>query len=251
MTQAPAALSKIPTESPQLASVRRPIRRLRPAKQVPGAPGSRLLAGGGERAANRGGGGVVTLDGGITVYPAHGEKGRWRAVWYEEGERRQCEAASEEKLAAKLQEVRTRLEADAPYMTRPGAALIAHFLDPDRHHVRERWSRKHTHTQTRLCALYVAPVIGALTCQDIKLAHIQQLTAGQGALAGRRPGGPRACGQRRGGVVPVGRPPARSPRATTSASSARLWRSVSMATPPSSWSTPPRTAACAGASSPR
>ena len=28
------------------------------------------------------------------------EQGRWRAVWYENGERQQCEAASEEKLAA-------------------------------------------------------------------------------------------------------------------------------------------------------
>ena len=37
---------------------------------------------------------------GITVYPAREEQGRWRAVWYENGQRRQCEAASEDKLAA-------------------------------------------------------------------------------------------------------------------------------------------------------
>lgn len=35
-------------------------------------------------------------------------------------------------LAARLEKVRTRLEADAPNMTKPGAALIAHYLDPDR-----------------------------------------------------------------------------------------------------------------------
>ena len=39
------------------------------------------------------------------MYPAREEPGRWRAVWYEDGERQQCEAASEEKLAAKLEKV--------------------------------------------------------------------------------------------------------------------------------------------------
>ena len=51
---------------------------------------------------------------GITVYPAREEQGRWRTVWHENGERQQCEAASEEKLAAKLEKVTERLEADAP-----------------------------------------------------------------------------------------------------------------------------------------
>jgi hypothetical protein len=40
------------------------------------------------------------LEHGIAVYPARVERGRWRAVWHEGGERQQCEAASEEKLAA-------------------------------------------------------------------------------------------------------------------------------------------------------
>jgi hypothetical protein len=31
--------------------------------------------------------------------------GWWRAVWYEVGERRQCEAATEDKLAAKMEKV--------------------------------------------------------------------------------------------------------------------------------------------------
>ena len=61
---------------------------------------------------------------GITVYPAREEPGRWRAVWHENGERQQCEAASEEKLAAKLEKVTERLQADAPNMKRPGADLI-------------------------------------------------------------------------------------------------------------------------------
>jgi hypothetical protein len=39
------------------------------------------------------------LECGITVYQARAEGGRWRAVWYEAGERQRCVAASEEKLA--------------------------------------------------------------------------------------------------------------------------------------------------------
>jgi hypothetical protein len=63
--------------------------------------------------------------------------------------REQCEAATEEKLAVKLEKVKIRLEADAPNMKKPGAALIAHYLDPDRLPVSDRWSRKHAHTQRR------------------------------------------------------------------------------------------------------
>ena len=69
----------------------------------------RVLASGTGRAATRGGGEVIELECGITVYPARGERGRWRAVWYEDGQRQQCEAASEEKLAAKLEKVTERL----------------------------------------------------------------------------------------------------------------------------------------------
>ena len=119
------------------------------------------------------------------MYPAREEPGRWRAVWYEDGQRQQCEAASEEKLAAKLEKVTERLEADAPNMKRPGADLIAHYLDPDRLPVAERWSRKHAHTQRRLCERFAAPVIGAVTCQDITAGHMQKIvnaapTAGEG-----------------------------------------------------------------------
>ncbi len=82
--------------------------------------------------------------------------------------------------------VTERLAADAPNMTRPGADLIAHYLDPDRLAVDERWSRKHTHTQRRLCERFAAPVIGAVTCQDIKTEHTQKIvnaapTPGEGA----------------------------------------------------------------------
>ena len=70
-------------------------------------------------------------------------------------------------------------------MKQPGADLIAHYLDPDRLPVAERWSRKHAHTQRRLCERFAVPVIGAVTCQDIKAGHMQKIvnaapTAGEG-----------------------------------------------------------------------
>jgi hypothetical protein len=60
------------------------------------------------RAATRGSGEVIELGCGVTVYPARGEQGRRRAVWYEAGQRQQCEAATEERLAAKLEKVMVR-----------------------------------------------------------------------------------------------------------------------------------------------
>jgi integrase len=70
-------------------------------------------------------------------------------------------------------------------MERAGAGLIAHYLDPDRYPAQKRWSRKHAHTQRRLCERFAAPVIDAATCQDIRTGHMQQIvnaapTAGEG-----------------------------------------------------------------------
>jgi hypothetical protein len=129
---------------------------------------------------------VVELECGITVYPARREGDRWRAVWYEDGRRRQCEAVTEDELAAKLARVTERLAADAPNLERPGADLIAWYLCPDRHPVGRPRSRRHADTQRRLCARFVAPVIGAVCCQDIRVADMQQIvnsapTAGEGA----------------------------------------------------------------------
>jgi tRNA(Phe) wybutosine-synthesizing methylase Tyw3 len=118
---------------------------------------------------------VIELECGITVYPARSEGGRWRAVWHEEGERRQCEAATEEKLTPKLAKVAERLQADAPNMRKPGAALIRHYLDPDRLPVHQRWSRRHADTQRRLCERFAEPVIATVSCQDIKTEHTQKI----------------------------------------------------------------------------
>jgi hypothetical protein len=128
---------------------------------------------------------VIEMEFGITVYPAREERGRWRAVWYEDGERQQCQAVTEDRLAGKLEKVTERLRADAPNMRRPGADLIAHYLDPGRLPVERRWSRKHAFTQGRLCERFAVPVIGAVTCQEINGRHTQAIvnaapTAGEG-----------------------------------------------------------------------
>jgi integrase len=142
---------------------------------------------------------VLELEFGITVYPPRpgpapgGKKKRpprWRAVWYEDGQRQQCESVSEAKLAAELEKVKERLGADAPHLRRPGADLIAHYLSPDRLPPDKQWSRKHAHTQRRLCERFAGPVIGTVTCQDIKTEHMQKIvnaapTAGEGTRIAR------------------------------------------------------------------
>jgi hypothetical protein len=109
------------------------------------------------------------------VYPPRDKGGRWRAAWYEDSERKQCESVSEEKLAAKLEKVRQRLAVGASNMTRLGADLIAWYLNPDRLPVERRWSCKHADSQRRLCQRFAAPVIGAVTCQDISASHTQKI----------------------------------------------------------------------------
>ncbi len=67
-------------------------------------------------------------------------------------------------MAAKLAKVAERLEAGAPNMERPGADLIRFYLWPDRLPVGRRWSRKHAHTQRRLCERFASPVIAMVAC---------------------------------------------------------------------------------------
>jgi hypothetical protein len=160
-------------------------------------------------------------------------------VFTEHGRRRYRQAMTEAELAAKLEKVTERLRAGAPDMERPGADLIAHYLDPGRLPVAKRWSRRHADTQRRLCRRFVAPVIAAVSCQDITAGHMQRVvsaaptasegerlhrclsamvTAGikggylaspaaaGGALAGRRPARARAGARHVRGIGAVGRP---------------------------------------------
>ncbi len=128
---------------------------------------------------------MIELEFGILVYPPEAGGEPWRAVFTENGQRKYRQGATEAKLAAKLEKVAELLWADAVNMERPGADLIAHYLGPDRLPAGQRWSRKHAHTQRRLCERFAAPVIGAVTGQDIKTSHTQQIvnaapTAGEG-----------------------------------------------------------------------
>ena len=81
---------------------------------------------------------VVELECGIMVYPPQRDGGPWRAVWVRTAAAA-VEAVTEERLAAKLEKVTERLQADAPNMERPGADLIAWYLSPGRHR-RQPWS---------------------------------------------------------------------------------------------------------------
>ena len=130
MAQSAPVQDKIPTKNPQ------PSRAgaARPATTAArsGRTGRSAFTAGTGRAATRGDGRVVVeVEGGITVYPARRAGDRWRAVWYEGGRRRQCEAVAEDKLAVKLARVAERLAADAPGLERPGADLIAWYLSTD------------------------------------------------------------------------------------------------------------------------
>ena len=118
---------------------------------------------------------MVDVGCGVLVYPPEAEGQPWRATFTENGRRRFRQARTEAELAAKLAKVTERLRAGAPDMERPGADLIAHYLDPDRLPVSERWSRRHADTQRRLCQRFAAPVIAAVTCQDITAGHMQQI----------------------------------------------------------------------------
>jgi hypothetical protein len=107
MTQATAAIGKIPTVSLQLVpdrTAKSPVAGFSArAKKASGTRRSPVFASGSGRAATRGSGEVIELECGVTVYPARSAGGRWRAVWHEDGQRRQCEAPTEVKLAAKLE----------------------------------------------------------------------------------------------------------------------------------------------------
>ena len=108
-------------------------------------------------------------------------------MWYENGERKQCQAVSEDRLAAALEKVTVRLAADAPNMLRAGDELITFYLSADRLPAERQWSRKHAETQRYLCERFVRPVIGQLTCQDIRVADMQAVVnAAPTAKEGRR-----------------------------------------------------------------
>jgi hypothetical protein len=117
MTTAAPAQVKIPTVSPQPGRSGRSAGR--PVGRAGGSARGAVLTALTGRESSRGGGEVIELECGITVYPARSEGGRWRAVWSEAGQRQETEAPTEAKLASKLEKVTERLAADAPTCAAP------------------------------------------------------------------------------------------------------------------------------------
>ena len=186
MAHAAPTKSKINTNPTQLARDRGAQRAAGGGKKSRGGRGPARVAGDTRESVRDSARVVVEAECGILVYPPEEAGEPWRAVFTENGRRRFRQAMTEDKLAARLEKVTERLMADAPDMERPGADLIAHYLDPDRLPVSKRWSRRHADTQRRLCQRFAAPVIAGVTCQDITPGHMQQAvsaapTAGEGA----------------------------------------------------------------------
>jgi hypothetical protein len=115
--------SKIPTKNPQPVPAepgrhrRAAAGSRRPGRAQSGGP----VVSGVTRAA-RDGRRVIETPEGITVYAARCDGDRWRAVWYENGERKQCQAASEGRLAAALEKVTVRLALMRRTCCGPGAS---------------------------------------------------------------------------------------------------------------------------------
>jgi hypothetical protein len=72
-------------------------------------------------------------------------------------------------------------------MLRSGGELIGYYLSDDRRPAERAWSRRHADTQRYLCARYLAPVIGQLASQDIRVADMQAaVNAAPTAKEGKR-----------------------------------------------------------------
>ena len=177
MAHAAPTKSKINTNPTQLARDRAAQRAPGGGKKSRGGRGRARVNGDTRESVRDSARVVVEAECGILVYPPEEAGEPWRATFTENGRRRFRQAMTEAELAAKLAKVTDRLRAGAPDMERPGADLIAHYLDPDRLPVAKRWSRRHADTQRRLCQRFAAPVIAGVTCQDITPGHMQQIVS--------------------------------------------------------------------------
>lgn len=157
-----------------------------PTKQAP-RPGAAMLAiGGAARQGRRGP--VWDLGDGVVAYPPPDPAGSWRAQWRDaDGGRRACRADTEQQLATKLDPLLRRLRGEPELGSATGAQLVDWYLSPDRHPPDKPWSRSHLAGQQRLCLRFLLPVIGALSCDRITLADLQQsVNAASTADAGSR-----------------------------------------------------------------
>ena len=228
MAQQAPARTKIPTKSPQPARGRAASQaEIQPhgTRQRCSRSGDRTRGHPGRRPGDRAGVRDHGVPGPRASRAAGGRSGTRTA------QRRQCEARDRGEAGRQAGEGhRAAGSRRAEHGRCRGADLIAYYLSPDRLPVQRQWSRKHAHTQRRLCERFAAPVIGAVpartsrpgTCSrsstprprrgrgpgaghDLGPGHRGpggrvpgQPAAGAGALAGRGPRAARAAGERRG-----------------------------------------------------
>lgn len=111
---------------------------------------------------------AIELGGGDGI-PERVAADRWRTVWYDKGQRHQCEAATEDRLAARLEKMTERLATGAPNLERPGADLIAFYLSPGRLRVQRQPPGKHAHNQRWRCERIALPVIGGRSRDELPI----------------------------------------------------------------------------------
>ena len=121
---------------------------------------------------------VIELEYGITVYEARFDGNRWRAVSYEDGERRRCEVSAGRHAAppgwrrspsgsgSRRPEHETARR--GPHRALPRSDRLLPGRD-------QRWSRERADTQRQDCAAIAAPVIDTVTCQDLKTSHLEKI----------------------------------------------------------------------------
>ena len=118
---------------------------------------------------------AIELGGGDGI-PERVAADRWRTVWYDKGQRHQCEAATEDRLAARLVRPGDLVVATALWTTDgqtrstlPGADLIAFYLSPGRLRVQRQPPGKHAHNQRWRCERIALPVIGGRSRDELPI----------------------------------------------------------------------------------
>ena len=188
MVQSAPVRPKINTRPTQLARGRalRPPRARGQAARSVGAPAR--VSGDTRESVRRSDRLVVELECGVTVYPAREPGDVWRAVWSGGGSAALPGGGDRGEAGGEAGESDRAADRRRAEHGTPGDDLIAFYLSPDRLPADRQWSRKHAHTQARLCERFALPVIGRLACQDITVGDMQQIvnaapTPGEGTRA--------------------------------------------------------------------
>jgi integrase len=121
---------------------------------------------------------VLEFDCGVRAYPPARPDGYWRLRWTEDGRRRDTTARCRDEALAKAAELVAGLARGRPtdWARAPGAALVAHYLDPARRPLRGRaWSLRHREEQESYCRRFVAPVIAEVELRQLNRLHFARV----------------------------------------------------------------------------